>query len=97
MIGQIVTTTESDCIVELKPASNELISEDQMSSRLFIALGDFVLRERLEHETRNIRELIVRQAFERSNLQWPDLDSARPGDDPLRFGVPDIETGRTHT
>jgi hypothetical protein len=61
-----------------------------------IALGDFVLRERLESETLSSRLLIIQQAFERNSLQLPELDTALPGLDPLGLSEPDPETGRKH-
>lgn len=96
VIGCVVSRGGGSIRVSLAASSGELLLHTEMQQRFMIALGDFVLREQLESETRASRELIVRQAFERSNLQWPQLDDALPGQDPLGLSAPDPETGRKH-
>ncbi len=96
LTGTMSVAPSGALIVELHTLDREFVSAEAQRGRLMIALGDFVLRERLEAETRATRELVVRQAFERTNLQWPELDLVSPGEDPLRLGNPDPETGRSH-
>ncbi len=96
VVGAVTSSDAERWSVSLSAGTPEVVAESELKSRFFVALSDFVLRERLERETLPVRELIVRQAFERSNLQWPELDAALPGEDPLSLGQPDIETGRRH-
>ncbi len=97
VVGQVSSApTPGTIAVELWCKSGELLDECELRNRLLIALGDFVLRERLEEETLASRALIVRQAFDRNNLQLPELDVAPPSLDPLGLSRPDPETGREH-
>ena len=96
IVGHVMVSGARGVTVDLQPIGSEAISDDECRQRLFIALGDFVLRERLEAETRSVRELIVAQAFTRSNLQLPSLDTSHPAEDPLEIGQPDAATGRRH-
>ena len=57
---------------------------------------DFTLRSRLRKQTDALRNVIIAQAFSRTNLVSPDLDDVQPGEDPSGFSVPDPETGRIH-
>lgn len=97
IVGQVSAAPgEDNLTVQLSSVSGDLVEEADIRNRLLIALGDFVLRERLEAETLPSRHLIIQQAFERNNLQIPELDTALPGLDPLGLSEPDLETGRKH-
>lgn len=50
---------------------------------------EHTLRARLRAETEPVRRLILAQAFSRTNLITPDLDTAVPERDPARIGAPD--------
>ncbi len=95
-VGKVSRQSAESWAVELRSGSSELLNARELETRFLLALGDFVLRDRLEAETIEVRTLVVRQAFERCNLQWPILDQASPGEDPLGLGSPDRETGRSH-
>jgi len=95
IVGRVSRQGGEACEVELLSGAKGLLTAHELESSFLLALGDFVLRDRLEAETFEIRTLVVRQAFERSNLQWPLLDEAAPGQDPLGLGNPDPETGRS--
>lgn len=95
-IGSIGCDGQDHFRVSFVADSAELHLHIEIERRFLILLNDFVLRERLEKETRTIRELIVRQAFDRTNLQFPALDIALPGQDPLSLSQPDAGTGRKH-
>ena len=94
--GQLRSKGADEFEVSLFPTDREAVTREQLRASFLVALGDFVLRGKLESETRQTRELIVRQAFERTNLQFPELDQAPPGLDPLNLGQPYPETGRRH-
>ena len=97
IVGQARAGVRPDELtVELFQRAGDLIDEQDLRGKFLIALGDFVLRDRLESETRVVRELVVRQAFECNSLQLPELDLALPGSDPLGLSKPDPETGREH-
>lgn len=94
--GTVASQTADTLIVNMS-ATGGVAANASVARQMFLtALADFSLRERLEHETREIRELIVRQAFSSSNLQEPVFDSGSPISDPLGLGAPDPETGRSH-
>lgn len=50
---------------------------------------DQALREELAVKSENVRNLLLAQAFSRTRLLDPVLDSAEPASDPLRIAQPD--------
>ena len=52
-------------------------------------LLDQQLREELSVQTEPVRRLILAQAFSRTNLLNPELDSADPTSDPMDLETPD--------
>lgn len=82
--------------VELRFSGVAVENAVEVRSRFEILLNDFLLRKTIEQETFGMRRLIVAQAFDRANLQYPEFDDSDPATDALRLSHPDPETGRRH-
>lgn len=54
---------------------------------------DQQLRARLAEETEGVRRLLLAQAFSRTNILQPELDTVDPAADPQAIGRPDVGTG----
>jgi His-Xaa-Ser system protein HxsD len=82
-----IATKEDNFLVSLKPLSSLNLSNDDLEHYLQKAqrdLIDFSLRETINKETTNIRELLIAKAF--SNGEY---DEAPPGEitDPVGFEI----------
>ena len=83
-----ISTIEDDFLVTLKPMSNLNLTHDDLEHYLQKVqrdLIDFDLRETINNQTTNIRELLVAKAF--SNGEY---DEVPPGEisDPVGFDIP---------
>ena len=88
--------TDDEFVVRLK-ANRPLDNAEHLAGQFANEVLDQVLRLRLRDQTQGFRNLILAQAFSRTNLVEPELDVASPMTDPAGFAYPDAETGRTHT
>ena len=83
-----ITTKDENYILSLKPLSSLSMSDDDLEhylQKIQRDLIDFSLRETINKETINIRELLIAKAF--SNGEY---EEAPPGDisDPVGFQIP---------
>lgn len=83
-----ISTKEGNYLVSLKPLSNLNLSDEDLEQYLQKVqrdIIDFDLRETINKETINIRELLIAKAF--SNGEY---DESPPGDisDPVGFEIP---------
>lgn len=92
------------CFVQVETDGADWISCRLVSKQSDIDLanlgGDFCnevldqqLRARLAEETEGVRRLLLAQAFSRTNILQPELDTVEPTADPQAIGQPDAGTG----
>jgi His-Xaa-Ser system protein HxsD len=83
-----IATKEDSFLVSLKPLSSLNLSNDDLEhylQKLQRDLIDFSLRETINKETTNIRELLIAKAFSNGEYDEPPLGDIS---DPVGFDIP---------
>jgi His-Xaa-Ser system protein HxsD len=84
---KIDEATGDQIVISLRPKSGE---SKELYSEFLNELLEQDLRAQLLKKSEPIRQILIAQAFSKTNLIRPELDAADSRDDPLKIAAPDV-------